>query len=321
MKFFVFSFNRAHCLRNCVQSIEACVANAEICIVDDNSDDPETIATLSEFQRKHEVIYADTAGKNFRGGLYPNMQLALDSMAPNQTFCYLQDDMQMVRPVDATEVASIHQLFEKQLAEQPDRHNPIAFLHPIFLKGQNKHKDQKRMTYDAADNLYFRQGKGVSSRRYFAAVLISNSTLLRNFNWQFEATELANDQSAARQFDRLGFSANPFAMWLPNVPVWRGKKKTLAIKLAEKRNKCGMYPFKIMSPADSNSFCERDKSQLPFAESYLELDYSKAVCANNSPIDNRLNEPWRFSALSGEKLLQFIHGLELRFASKKPTGG
>jgi len=316
MKFFVFSFNRADCLRNCIRSIEACVSDAQICIVDDNSYDPETVATLKELQHRHEIIHADTRGKNVRGGLYPNMQLALDSMDDEQTFCFLQDDMQMVRPVAESELLSIHQQFLSQLSISDSSQKPIAFMHPIFLKGQNKRKDQKRMKFDETTDLYFRQGAGTSSRRYFAAVLISNSTILRKFDWQFEATELANDQKAAVQFERLGFLASPFAMWLPNVPVWRGKKKTLAIKLAEKRNKCGMYPFRIMTDAESIEFRQRDKTQVPFAEAFLDLDYSSAVSVHTSSKIAPLKEPWRFSALSGEKLLQFVHNCELRLASR-----
>lgn len=317
MKFFVFSFNRADCLKNCIQSIESCVSNPAICIVDDNSCDPETVELLKHLESKHDVLYAETTGENVRGGLYPNMQLALDSMGPGQTFCFLQDDMQMVRPVTQREIHSIHQLLERQLADQGTSRKPIAFLHPIFLKGQNKSKDQRRMQYDERTNLYFRQGKGTSSRRYFAAVFISHSSLLMHAGWQFEATELANDQRAEQQFARLGFLANPFAMWLPNVPVWRGKKKTLAIKLAERRNRCGLYPFKIMTAERADAFSERDKAQMPFAESCLEVDYAKAIPIDGTSEIRSLREPWRFSALSGEKILQILHNWELRCARRQ----
>src|SRR5690606_32646020 len=57
LHFWVFSYNRAEFLSNCVASIELCAPGWPIHIFDDHSSDPETRAVLAELALRHQVVY------------------------------------------------------------------------------------------------------------------------------------------------------------------------------------------------------------------------------------------------------------------------
>jgi glycosyltransferase involved in cell wall biosynthesis len=109
MQFWVFSYNRGEFLKNCISSIEFCAPGSRIRIFDDNSNDPATRDALAELAKRHEVVTPDTGEnqKNKHGGLYANMQAAFEACEDEDLVCYLQDDMQLVRPISPEEVAQL----------------------------------------------------------------------------------------------------------------------------------------------------------------------------------------------------------------------
>lgn len=293
MIFCVFSFNRGRYLENCITSIETCAPGHPIIIFDDNSTDPETTRIVENYRAKHRVIQPrqDANSRHHLGGLYGNMQRAFEECIDADLVCYLQDDTQMVRRLEEDDIADIEATFEK---------NPsLGFINPCFIKGINFTKGAEYYSYNPELKLYFRERSQRSSGTFFSALLIMKPSRLKDVGWTFAKSEPANNQKAANHFISMGYLFAPFAMWLPEVPAYRGKKKTLGLKLAEKKRKCGYYPFALMSKSEIADLKQRDASSLPIAEDFLH-------CINHEP-----PKPWAYNPLTNTGWIKTLNQLEV----------
>ncbi|GGC83334.1 glycosyltransferase family 2 protein [Marinobacter halophilus] len=290
--FCIFSFNRGRFLDHCVSTIEKSVPNADIAIFDDGSNDGYTQEVLSRLAEKHQILQPGNQSTHKLGGLYGNMQSALEFAADRSLVCFLQDDMQVVRPLAPDEIANFARTFDE---------NPkLAFLHPCFLKGVNRSRDEATLKFDQGNRVYHRkEDTGQSAGHYFSAVLITRPSRLIGADWQFRRNEPENDQQAREHFERIGHLFAPFAMWLPEVPAYRGKRKTLALRLAEKARGCGLFPYGIMTDKDTEVLHDRAPDVLPFAEDFLE-------CTNGG-----LKKPWGYYPMQGSRWLKKLNSLEL----------
>ena len=294
MKFYIFSYNRGTFLDHCVTSIEKCAPSSSIVIFDDTSNDPHTREVLDRLSQKHKVISSGKLSGHKHGGLYGNMQSALEEMDDDELFCFLQDDMQLVRSISDDDINGICNFFQAY----PDS----GFLQPAFLKGATRSKDAKLTRYDAEGHVYFREQNKNSAGFYYSDICISTARRLRERGWTFETGEPANELKAKHLFSTgMGLMRDPFAMWLPYSPAYRGKQKTLALKLAEKARNCGFYPFEIMSDAASEQLKARSPEKLPVAEDYLET------------VNPGLKKPWIYYPLQGSRLFKHLNRLELLF--------
>lgn len=294
----IFSYNRGNYLKNCVASVESCAPGSKIVIFDDDSDDPETLFDLHEIGKKYTVIQPSHSSSHHLGGLYENMQSALDYCKEEELLCFLQDDTQLVRAVTAEDI--------EVLAEAFDRNPRLGFLHPCFIKAVNL-KQGASYSYDPSLNLYFRDPTKRSAGRYFSALLITKPSRLLASGWRFAVSEPANSQLAQHHFLPMGYLFAPFVMWLPEVPAYRGKKKTVALRLAEKIRGCGYYPYRIMDSGQVDMLKSRSASALPVAEDFLS-------CSGKEPY-----KPWTYNPLTGFKWLKMLNQLEisLRHAVKR----
>jgi len=326
----IFSFNRAEFLQHCVASVERCMPFAHILIVDDHSTDPQTQAVLAQLRQRHNVIQPSRDNGELQskhGGLYANMQLALDWLSaiddspagagqasPDPLnvaigtnapaiargseiiMCTLQDDMQIVRPV----------AFEEFLAMQASwRASPQqGFLHPAFLKGSERQRNDLALHQDG--HVYINQRRNSSVGAWYSDIFIAPVARLRQHGWQFGARESANEAQARQLFEPMGYLLNPFIAWLPAAPCWRGKRRTWAIRQGERRHGCGFHPFHEMTPQQLRTLCERPPSQLPYAEDYLRLQ------------TDSLTQPWVYHPLQGSRWLKWLNSLELKLI---PAGG
>jgi glycosyltransferase involved in cell wall biosynthesis len=292
MKFYIFSYNRGTFLDHCVTSIEKCAPSSPIVIFDDTSNDPHTREVLGRLSQRHRVISSGKLSGHKHGGLYGNMQSALEKMDDDELFCFLQDDMQLVRSINDDDISYIHNFFQV--------YSDSGFLQPTFLKGATRSKDAELIRYDAEGQVYFREQNKNSAGFYYSDICISTARHLRERGWTFETGEPTNEMQAKRLFPtRMGLMRDPFAMWLPYAPAYRGKQKTLALKLAEKTRNCGFYPFKIMSDAASAELKARPAESLPVAEDYLET------------INPGLKKPWIYYPLQGSRSFKHLNRLEL----------
>ncbi len=295
LTFCLFTFNRGRFLENCIASIEACAPGAALYIFDDNSDEEYTINVLNKAREKHTVVQPPKAqqGSSKFGGLYNNMIRAVEMMPDDARVCFIQDDMQCVRKITQQDIDDIDEYFAV--------HPNAAFLHPAFVKGGKRERDKKSMQLDDASNVYFRHNVKQSAGVHFSAIIIFIPGRLRETGWEFAFREKLNDQQAGEKYGKMGLMCNPFCLWLPNVPAFRGKRKTLALKLAERMRKSDLYAVEIMDDEQAHAFCHRDKSQLPVAEDFLTL--------KKGP----LKTPWAYYALDGLTFMKYLNRLELFF--------
>lgn len=286
----IFSFNRGRFLANCVTSIERCAPFCRVVIFDDDSDDPETVEVLERLGQRHEIRQPGHVSDHRLGGLYGNMQSALVHCGDADLLCFLQDDTQMVRPLDETELDEMRARFDD---------NPrLGFLHPCFIRGINRERGVE-YHFDPDSRLYFRAPTRRSAGRHFSALLVTHPQRLKAVGWTFGRSEPANNRQAEQHFDPMGYLFSPFAMWLPEVPAYRGKKKTLGLKLAEKKRKCGYYPFHILEETATRELKQRDPAILPVAEDFLHCD----------PADP--TRPWAYNPLTDTGWLKTLNQAEV----------
>lgn len=299
----IFSFNRGRFLAHCVDSVLRCAPGARVCVVDDGSDDPQTVATLDALAARHEVLRPGLAAQGKHGGLYANMQRALEHFADAPLLLFLQDDMQLVRPLRTDEPRRWQAWF---------RDNPRAgFLQPCFIKGSARREEEASLRFDAAAGVYRRAALGRSVGCHYSDVSLCEPARLLRASWRFADSEPANERKAAALFEPLGQLFAPFAMWLPEVPAWRGKRKTLALRLAEQRRGCGFHPFDIMSGEEATALAARDPAVLPVAEDYLRCP--------SAP-----RQPWSYYPLQHSRLLKKLNSAEIflrRAAGPKARAG
>jgi len=292
LHFFVFSFNRGEFLANCIRSLERCAPHCGITVVDDNSSDPATLEVLSQVAAKHCLIQPRAAESGKHGGLYANMQTAFDSCADNALFCFLQDDMQLVRSLDEDETARLAGILAS--AATP------CLLQPAFMKGADRRRHKDLIRYQTATDSYCIDRLRHSAGAWYSDILIGHAGRLREVGWRFLPGEAANEQQARHKLGQLLYLKNPFVAWLPNVPAWRGKTRTLGLRLAHKAGNCGFHPLRCLSPEQAAGFTARDPSLLPIAEDWL------ALCEGSLPA------PWRYHPLQGRRVLKLLNSVELK---------
>lgn len=289
--FCVFSFNRGRFLSHCIESIERHAPGYPIKIYDDQSSDPQTAEVLSQIGQKHTVFTAPTQKESKHGGLAGGMQRALANSSDREILCYLQDDMQLVRDIDHADLTAVHEFFKAD--------DNYAFLHPAFIKQARLKKFENAIHFNADSGVYERDEAGTAAGVSYSDVCILHTDRLRAVDWDFAARESGNEVRARASFGKMGFLRNPFAMWLPAVPAWRGKRKTVALRLAEKRAGVGFHPFKPLEGQSLEEFLARDVSILPVAEDWLQLD------------SGHLTTPWSYHPLQNQRLLGWLNSIEL----------
>jgi glycosyltransferase involved in cell wall biosynthesis len=302
LKFFVFSYNRGPHLKNCVESIERCAPEHTIVIYDDASTDPETRQILEQIGARHEVrTRDDKISADQHGALYTNMQRAIDSIEEDGLICFLQDDTQLVRKIEQQDLDFLEGYFERF----PD----AGFLAPVFQKRITRRKTLDRFVYYEDRGVYVceHRSKKQVAGVYYSDISVTRSDRLRKVNWQFVAGEFNNEQQAKANFLEMGYLFAPFAMWLPNPPAYRNKKKSFTFKLAEIVNRAGFYPFCIMEASTVAKMRSRPKDQVPIAEDYLTV-----------AVDG-LKSPWIYDPLRRYRLLRKMAKLEAFFTRQFST--
>ena len=292
LQFAVFSFNRGRFLRHCVESLERFAPGCSVHVLDDASDDPETQDVLRALATRHQVTVVDKSGVSKHGGLYANMQRAMETAQPEVPLCFLQDDAQLVRPVEPQDFAIIDRFFA---------HSPqAAFLSPAFIHRRKKARPPDALQFDADAGVYFPKLTQQMAGVHYSDISITVPSRLRAVGWQFKTTENGNELQARAHFLRLGILQSPFAMMLPLVPAFRGKRKTWALTLGERRSGCGFHPIAPMTADEVAALRARDNSRFPYVEDYLRVE------------GRDLPEPWRFNGLQGQRDLKWLNSIEVR---------
>lgn len=285
MRVFVFSYNRAKYLRNCVHSVMRHMPGFPITIVDDGSDDGAVHRFFDEISGRVQVLDMRALGssREYLGGLYRNMQHVLESFTADSLGLFIQDDQQIVR--DVAEQDTEH--WDRFFASYRDYYQ----IGTTFLKREHV-PTAETLEVDHDIGVYFRD-PARSRRAHFSAVGLFNLEALREVRWRFEGTEGENDKKMWRHGAKLGLSAYPFMMWLPNAESIKFRKKGWVHRIAEWYMGAGLYPYARMSEAEEKWLWERDPDKLPVAEDILRPEGLSA------------DQEWRFEDVT--KSLRLVH--------------
>lgn len=290
----IFAFNRPDYLRNCVDSVRRNIPGARLRVFDDASDDPGQrayLATLAE-----EAVLRDSADIHRHGGLYANMNAALAS-ARHDHILMLQDDMQVVRPLDGQDLARIADLY----AADPVR----AFVGPIFMKAGRMRRFRRELRADTPHRCYVsseqapRDGKRCLS--YFD-VHLAHVGRLRAAGWVYDAAGEGTMGNRARElFGAMPMMADPFAFFCPEVPFFRNRdKKTFAARIAGRFVGRNLKAFHDMTTEEVAALRRRDLSVWPIAEAFLR------------PTDPRVVRPFVYKDVKARLWLYALHKIEQR---------
>jgi glycosyltransferase involved in cell wall biosynthesis len=286
---YVFSYNRGPFLRHCVETIRSCAPTVPLTVVDDGSTDAETLDVLDNLPVAVRRLAPGAGNAQRHGGLYANMQRALDD-CDAEHLLFLQDDMQLVRPLRAADFEYLQAFFA--------HHPRAAFINPVFLKGQRARRDQRVTRLQTDFPVYFRSSPGKVRGFSYADVVIADVGRLRQAQWRFLPGEIENARRAEQLFGAMGFMAYPFAMFLPEVPVYRGKHMTWAVARAQQLGGTQPKVYALMDAAQCAALFDRDLSVLPVAENFLRCT------------DPHVRRPFQYSAVNAYPGLRVLHKLE-----------
>ena len=286
----VFSYNRGAYLQNCLASIERNMPFAKIVIYDDGSTDAATTAVLAK--TRHPVYRPESADRSKHGGLYRNMQAALDSCDSDYLF-FLQEDMQVTRAVSADDILSISRLF----AADSNR----AFVHPLFMKASKLRRFQRHLRPDPALRAYLgpnRQAADWSNRIAYYDVCIAHIGRLRAAAWRFAGTEHANVLAARDHFSDMPFLGDPFAFYCPEVPIFRNRGQSFAARLAARITGTDVKAFHDLDAEHRQRLLNRPISDWPIAETWLQ------------PLSSKVRKPFVYKDVKARWWLNLLHKAE-----------
>lgn len=263
---FVFSYNRGRFLENCVISIEACLPAAPITIIDDRSTDPNTGEVLRTLAKRYEVVHSNPQGltEHKTGGLSGGMNLAM-SLAKargHEHVLFLQDDMQLVRPVLPRDLDAIVSYFDAipntiQLSSNFGR----ALSAPDFFDKFDVHTEA---------SCYLRRLGMESGKSGFSDTGVFSVSRYSQLFGSFVLGELGNSQKAIQRGLRCGRSLYPFSSWLPYPTSFRGKHRSIQHRMFEYLGRSGYYPIDLMSDKSVDRLFARDpRADCAQMEEYL----------------------------------------------------
>ena len=266
----VMSYGMGPLLRNCLQSVRRHAPYAPVVIFDDGSTDSETVPVLREAEGWCEVVRRDRstspATDRKTGGLHANMNLAFN-LASSRGFsllAYLQDDNQLVRPLDQSFLHETDTIWSTDPS--------IAQLRWMFMRDPRVDPSHSPDNWEMdASGLFYRMaGGGIG----ILDTGIVNVERVRDSGFQFVDGEGRN---ALRSKDMGLMSvqlANPVCGWLPWPPTFSQRlplPKRILQHFTDRIYKVGFHPFRDMSPEEVRSMSGRSKHILPFHESFLRL--------------------------------------------------
>lgn len=263
----IFSFNRGDNLRVCVDSILRNAPDVKFTIYDDRSDDPQTLKYLEEIS--HFVVTPSATDKHRHGGLYRNMNLALER-STHPYLMTLQDDMQLVREFKQSDDEAIRGIF--------DFYPNIGFVSQLFMRGSAMRRYKRRLEPAERVRAYIsplhERCNQKASLAYFDCH-IANTERLKRHGWFYCESEAANVNQALSKFGPMPCMADPVAFFCPDVPFYRNRNRNgLSSYLAGKLLGRNAKYFNDLTEDELKRFKSRDLSEWPVAEYYLTSPFS-----------------------------------------------
>lgn len=296
----IMTFNRPWYLQNCWESVRACLPGAQILVMDDRSDDPGQIATLDRLAQDPDtrILRQPQNVVKYHGNLYGNMQWALTE-AETPYLMFLQDDTQLVRRMDATDLRDIGAFFAAS-----DSH---AFVSPFFFKWRKRRQWTQKLRPMADARIY--QSAATPPLFHYSDICIAHVTRLRAAAWVFQSTESANIAQAAALFGGMGLMVDPVGFFCPQVPTFRNRSLSHSAAARLSRQRAPQhFRFEMLTAPQTRALRARPAATLPVAEDTL----------RTSPPDAR--RPFVFQDYKASAWLRLVHHAE-RLLRKAGIGG
>jgi hypothetical protein len=285
----VFSYSRGAYLEFCLASLARNLPQAQVVVYDDLSDDPATKAVLAAL--KVPLVQPSAVARAQHGGLYVNMARALAEVETDYLL-FLQDDMQIVRPVDDQDFADIAAIFDAD----PD----CGLVSPLFMKAGIARK--LRAQYQTAAGLAAYQTAPdiprAEMRFAFADVCLAHVARLRAAGFAVLEGEGHNERQALEKFSQMPLMSAPFAFYCPEVPTFRNRKRPLSGQIARLRRRPEGLGYHDMTAAEVAGFRARDPAIWPFAEDFL------------TPQNPQVRKPFVFQDFQGPLALRVLARIE-----------
>lgn len=268
LRVYIFSYNRATFLKNCVDSVVQQLPGVALTIVDDDSEDRRTQKLLANYEQdnQHQVMRPSTHAERqmFKtGGLYANKTLALhDAIAAGADYAlFVHDDQQIVRQVDDDDIERFDAFFAA---------NPTSIeLHTCFMKHDLRESDAQLTRIDDSTTAYFRDHPDARGHKHFTGSGLFHVGRTRQMFDTFPLGEKVNEAYFAERDVFVGFYAWPFMAWLPFPISYRGKKRALSHRVMEWLGGGGFHPIRYLSGDSARRLMERDIGIRPVAEDFL----------------------------------------------------
>jgi glycosyltransferase involved in cell wall biosynthesis len=277
---FIFSYNRGGHLELCVQSALAHAADCRIVVIDDASTDPSTVRVLDSLPATVECVRRERTSQLRHGGLYDNMQMALDMAGTAPFMMFVQDDVQFVRNLDPEDYAEIDALCAME---------PTAFVNTTFLR--QSALDSLRLNISDNGLYYESHNDSIYTARSYVDVMAVSPTKLRSLGWNFEEGEQANAKRADRELAPLRYMLNPIMMNAPRPIAYRGRSRSIFIRVMESLYRYGVYSFVSLTQPEVSAMRKRNKCILPLAEEFLTIENAN------------LSKPWDYDIFESNRFI------------------
>lgn len=283
----VMHYERGDHLRLLMESIERNAPGVRVVVIDDGSTDPEAVGQLTAITRHHLVLV--NRGNNdslYLRGLHTNMNVALDHAAREGIpyVFFVQDDQQIVRPLDERFFAEVSGLFRCSGA--------ISQVVPMFFKGFLATRLlAERFGVERERGFYYekRSSYGVSD------IGIVSVPRLDAHAFRFAMDEGGSGAAAAQLGLRIVFNRNPVLMYTPWPRTMRDSPNAVqAFGL-------GVNPYAYMSDEDIAALLGRPVEAFPIAENHLRT---------NAPV----RRPWWYTAVNPRSMAEYEDFLRLKAA-------
>lgn len=251
----VISYNRHFYLRNMIESLEEFFPYGDMILIDDQSDNPDTVRYLDALRDGGMPVFSTTTDKSsplYKGGLYHAMDMGMDYAMDNgyEYVNYLQDDMQCLW-YDAHFQERIERMFA--LSEK------VLSVCSFFFKGIKKSWVLKNITLYPEVDGYDRKRLAIP-----CGSIVSVKRLAKlDHRFADYATEgLANEPLYQAGYFSLTPRLPHFA-WIP----WP-KATTYGATTGTERPPRKKYYYRPISGKRLASFKSRSLTEVPFVEDY-----------------------------------------------------
>lgn len=268
--FYVFSYNRGKFLNNCIKSIERNYQNPSITIVDDSSNDNETLLYLKKLKQKYRVITPHHKNeKNTKhGNLYKNKNWVMNE-AKDKNFkqvMLLPEDMQFVRPITNIFFKDLDLFFNYS---KNSFQTFIIFKEKVFSLNENPIENS--LCLQKNSNFFIKNKKEVEHQRcIFSDFGIIRVDRFFDLFEKFEDNELLSIIKCKQRGIKTGLYSYPFCSLLPFNKYCRIKNNNEKLtKLLNKISKTGFYPYNDMSSNQVKNLLKKPNNVIAFAEDWL----------------------------------------------------